>query len=149
MKELKISAIKEGTVIDHIPAKNVFKVVEILKLNDVDDIISIATGLKSKRLKTKGMIKVGGKFLNKVEVNKIALIAPSATLNIIKDYEVTKKTKVKVPETIEGLVRCSNPNCITNHEPARSKFHTIKTEPLELRCHFCERSFHEDEIVLI
>ena len=94
-KELKVGAIREGTVIDHIPTNSTFAVADILDLKNYDNIVSIATNLPSKRTGKKGIVKVGGKFLTKDEVNKIALVAPKATVNIIKDYEVKQKIKVR------------------------------------------------------
>lgn len=149
MKELKISAIREGTVIDHIPSYNTFKVAEILNLKEHKNIVSIATNLKSKKIGKKGLIKVGGKSLSEDDVNKIALIAPYATISIIKDYEVVKKFKPKPPEIIERIVKCSNPRCITNAEKIKTKFKVIKREPLKVRCYYCERTISSDEIQLL
>jgi len=115
-KELSVSAIKEGTVIDHIPSNATLKVVEILDLKGIRSIISVATNLTSKTMGKKGIIKIGGKNLTKEEVDKIALIAPNATVNIIKNYDVKKKIKVSIPSTINKIIKCSNPNCVTNNE---------------------------------
>src|SRR3989338_64028 len=95
-KELKISAIEEGTVIDHIPTDAAFKVVEILDLENHKGVVSIATNLQSKSIGKKGIVKVGGKGLTQEEVNKIAIVAPEATVNIIKNYDVKEKIKVNV-----------------------------------------------------
>lgn len=147
-KELKVSAIKEGTVIDHIPSDATFKVAEILNLKDIKRIISIATNLKSKRLGMKGIIKVAGKTLTKDEVDKIAVVAPKATVNIIHNYEVKEKINVSVPDTFNKIIKCSNPNCITNNENIKTKFYVIKKEPLKVKCHYCERSMEKEEIEL-
>ena len=112
-KELKISAIKEGTAIDHVPSDAAFKVAEILNLSDEDNVISVATNLKSKRSGKKGIIKVGKKILTKEEVDKISIIAPNATVNLIENYDVKKKIQVSIPETFVKIIKCSNPNCIT------------------------------------
>ena len=148
-KELTVSAIKEGTVIDHLPAESTFKVAEILNLKDIKNVISIATNLKSKKTGKKGIIKVANKTLTEEEVNKIAVIAPEATVNIINDYEVKKKIKVAVPNTFNKIIKCSNPSCITNNEEVMTKFYVIKKEPLKVKCHYCERSMEREEIELI
>jgi len=148
-KELKISAIDEGTVIDHIPTDATFKVVEILDLENHNGVVSIATNLQSKSLGKKGIVKVGGKSLTQDEVNKIAIVAPDATVNIIKNYDVKEKIKVKTPEIIDNVVRCSNPVCITNNEKVATKFYVAKKDPLKIKCHYCERNMGKEDIEII
>ncbi|MBS3102795.1 aspartate carbamoyltransferase regulatory subunit [Candidatus Woesearchaeota archaeon] len=148
-KEQSVSAIKEGTVIDHIPSDSTFKVVEILNLEGHRNIISIGTNLESKRMGKKGIVKVGGKSLTKEEVDKIALVAPNATVNIIKDYDVRKKLHVAVPDELENIIKCSNPNCITNNEKTDTKFYVVKKEPLKVKCHYCERLMEKEDIKLV
>ncbi len=148
-KELKISAIEEGTVIDHIPTDATFKVVEILDLENHNGVVSIATNLQSKRLKKKGIVKVGGKSLTQEEVNKIAVVAPDATVNIIKGYNVKEKIKVKMPDVIDNVVKCSNPVCITNNEQIATKFYVVRKDPLKIKCHYCERSMGKEDVEII
>jgi len=148
-KETVVSSIKAGTVIDHIPADKTFKVADILSMEDVENIISVAVNLRSEKMEKKGIIKVGGKFLNSEEVSKIALLAPDVTMSIIKDFKVIEKVKLKIPNEIKGIVKCSNPNCITNHEETQRTFHVVQKEPLNLKCHYCERLMVEKDIVLL
>ena len=149
-KELSVSAIKEGTVIDHIPSNATLKVVEILDLKGIRSIISVATNLTSKTMGKKGIIKIGGKNLTKEEVDKIALIAPNATVNIIKNYDVKKKIKVAIPSTINRIIKCSNPNCVTNNEKnVATKFYVLNKAPLKVRCHYCERNMDKEDISLL
>lgn len=148
-RELNISAIYEGTVIDHIPTDATFKVVEILDLENHKDIVSIATNLKSKKLGKKGIIKVGGKSITPTEVNKIAIVAPDATVNLIKDFNVKEKIKVKTPEFIDNVVKCSNPVCITNNEQVGTKFYVTKRDPIKIKCYYCERSMNKQDIEII
>lgn len=148
-KELKISAIGEGTVIDHIPTDATFKVVEILNLENHNGIVSIATNLQSKSIGNKGIVKVGGKSLTQEEVNKIAIVAPDATVNIIKNYDVKEKIKVKTPDVIDNVVKCSNPVCVTNNEQVATKFYVVKKDPLKIKCHYCERSMGKEDIEII
>ena len=147
--EMKISAIDEGTVIDHIPTDATFKVVEILKLQKHTGVVSIATNLQSKSIGKKGIVKVGGKSLTQDEVNKIAIVAPDATVNIIKKYDVREKIKVKTPDVIDNVVKCSNPVCITNNEKIATKFYVAKKDPLKIKCHYCERSMGKEDIGII
>ena len=138
-KELKVSAIENGTVIDHIPAKSVFQVVRILNLTEVSDQILFGTNLDSQKMGKKGIIKVSNKFFEPDEINKIALVAPTATLIVIRNFKVVIKKNVEVPDTVEKIVKCFNPNCITNHENIATKFTVIDKKELKLHCHYCEK----------
>src|SRR5271157_5211407 len=139
LKEFKVTAIENGTVIDHIPPKSVFQVIKILHLEDSNDMVLFGTNLESKKYGKKGIVKVGNKFFKKNEINKIALVAPNATLIVIKDYKVTSKEVVKLPDTVENIVKCFNPNCITNDEKVNTKFTVIDKADVKLRCHYCEK----------
>lgn len=148
-KQLKVSAIKEGTVIDQIPAKSLFKVIDILRLNESTTQITFGTNLESVKLGHKAIIKVADMFFADEEVNKIALIAPHAKLNIIKDYEVVEKRTVEIPEKIKGIVKCFNPKCITHTEHMPTQFSLISNEPLEIKCHYCEKHMDKDQIEML
>ncbi len=139
-KELKIPLIKDGTVIDHITAGNAVKVLHILGIPvSSSSVVSVAMNVKSKFGK-KDIVKVENREIDPQEVDKIALIAPKATINIIRNYEVAKKHKVEIPNEIIGIVRCSNPTCVSNaNEPVKSRFKVIKKDPPRIKCYFCER----------
>jgi aspartate carbamoyltransferase regulatory subunit len=139
-KELKIPRIKDGTVIDHITAGNAVNVLHILGIPKTSSsVVSVAMNVKSKMGK-KDIVKVENRELKPSEVDKIALIAPKATINIIRDYEVAKKHRVKLPDEIVGIVQCSNPTCISNSkEPVKSRFKIIKQDPPRIKCYYCER----------
>jgi aspartate carbamoyltransferase regulatory subunit len=147
--KLKVSAIKDGTVIDHIPAQNLFSVINILGLNRIENQITFGTNLESEKLGSKAIIKVTDKFFEDEEINKIALIAPNAKLNIIKDYEVTEKKVVEIPAQITGIVKCFNPKCITNNETIMTKFAVISNSPLALKCHYCEKITDKDHLLIL
>lgn len=140
MKELKIQPIKDGTVIDHITAGNAVKVLHILGIPKSSiSIVSVAMNVKSKFGK-KDIVKVENRELGPNEVDKIALISPKATINIIRDYEVAEKHKVKLPEEVVGIVRCSNPTCVSNSkEPVKSRFIVLNKDPIQIKCYYCER----------
>ncbi|MCY1720005.1 aspartate carbamoyltransferase regulatory subunit [Prolixibacteraceae bacterium Z1-6] len=147
--KLKVSAIKDGTVIDHIPAKNLFKVISILKLDKIENQITFGTNLDSKKLGAKAIIKVSDKFFEDDEINKIAMIAPHAKLNIIKDYDVVEKKIVVIPDKIVGIAKCFNPKCITNNEIVTTCFKVISEAPIALKCKYCEKITADDEIVVL
>lgn len=138
-KELIVTAIEEGTVIDHIPAGSLFKVIRILGLDTLDNQITFGTNLRSVRMGRKAIVKIEGKFFEPEEINRIALVAPHASLNIIKGYEVVEKQEVSLPKELVGIVRCVNPKCITNHDDVTPRFEVLHGDPVTLRCHYCER----------
>jgi aspartate carbamoyltransferase regulatory subunit len=148
-KQLQVSAIKDGTVIDHIPAKSLFKVISILGLDKIETPITFGTNLESKRLGRKAIVKIADVFFHENEINKIALVAPDAKLNIIKDYEVIEKKVVTVPEVIVGIAKCFNPSCITNHEAIQTKFYVISKKTVTLRCHYCEKIMDAEHVSII
>jgi len=138
-KELQVRAIKNGTVIDHIPAELLFKVINILELDKCSTSVTIGNNYKSEMLGKKGIIKISEKFFEAEEINKISLIAPNAKLNIIKDYQVVNKRVVEAPQKVEGIVKCMNPKCITNIEDVFTKFKVMSPSPITLKCHYCEK----------
>ncbi len=149
-KELAVAALRHGTVIDHIPSSAVFKAVKILGLEDTPHAVTIGCNLASAKLGTKGIIKVADMVFDDSTLNRIAIIAPSAVINIIRDYEVVAKHPVTLPDTITGIVRCANPKCITNHEPMPTKFDVVQREPeVEIRCHYCNHTVPGSEAKIL
>jgi len=146
--KLKVSAIQNGTVIDHIPSENLFKVISILGLDNVKNQITFGANFESQKLGSKAIIKISDKFFEDEEVNKIALIAPHAKLNIIKDYDVVEKKVVEVPDKVIGIVKCFNPKCITNNEGIVTRFKVTSKSPLSLKCKYCEKVMTKDQIVI-
>ncbi len=138
-KELQVRAIKNGTVIDHIPAELLFKVINILELDKCSTSVTIGNNYKSDMLGKKGIIKISEKFFEAEEINKISLIAPNVKFNIIKDYQVVEKSIVETPNKVEGIVKCMNPKCITNVEEVYTKFKVVSSSPITLKCHYCEK----------
>lgn len=137
---LQVSAIKDGTVLDHIPADKLFKVIEALDLERCSSQITFGYNLESKLLGRKAIIKIADRFFREDEINKIALIAPQAKINIIKDYEVVEKKQLRLPDEIHGIVRCANPMCVTNHQDITPKFSTFTDgDDILLRCQYCEK----------
>lgn len=149
-KELAVAALRSGTVIDHIPSQNLFKAVKILGIEGMDHAITIGNNLESKRYGRKGIIKVAEVEFPEQVINRIALIAPHAKINIIRDYEVAEKHAVQLPDTIVGIVKCPNPKCITNNEPMRTRFAVTDRTPedVNLRCLYCNRTVAGSEAVI-
>jgi len=144
-KELKVSALENGTVIDHIPAASLFYALRILKLDCVKNEIYFGTNLNSAKYGTKGIIKVRDRYFKNDEISKIALVAPNATLIEIKDFDVVRKENIETPVRVENFVKCFNPKCITNHQTVPTKFKVINDNgELKLRCHYCEKTTTKD-----
>jgi aspartate carbamoyltransferase regulatory subunit len=148
-KELRVSKIKDGTVIDHIRGGYALDVVKILGISGREKrVMTIAINVPSKRFGAKDIVKIEGKALNSQEVNRIALVAPHASINIIRNYTVVEKLEVKLPKSIEGIVKCANPCCISNaDEPVGAKFYIKSDEPLLLKCHYCGVTIEQTDVL--
>ena len=132
--KLEVRAIENGTVIDHIPSDCLFKIIKILDLEHDTHRITFGTNLESKRM----------------GLNRIAIVAPMAKVNIIENCRVTEKRNVTIPETVRGFVRCVNPKCITNNEPVETSFTVIREgEQIALRCKYCEKITHRQQIEIL
>ncbi len=148
-KQLSVSAIENGTVIDHIPAKNLFKVIQILGLEHIDNPITFGSNLSSRKLGKKAIVKLADIFFEDDDINRIALVAPQAKLNIIRDYEVVDKSVVEVPEDIIGIAKCMNPKCITNYEKVITKFKVVSKDNVSLKCHYCEKITDQEHLKIL
>ena len=139
--DLIVRRIKDGTVIDHINEGKGLRVLEALEIDGSrGNVITIALNMPSGKLKKKDMIKVEGRFLEDDDTNKLAVIAPASTVNIIKDYKLVEKRRVSLPNQIEQIFRCSNPDCITNsQEHIESTMEVMDKDNLVLKCRYCGR----------
>ncbi|MCS6969428.1 MAG: aspartate carbamoyltransferase regulatory subunit [Planctomycetota bacterium] len=142
-----VEAIAEGTVIDHIPPAATLKVAQLL--SGAADQVFIGINLRSERLGRKGVVKIAGRELDQRALSSLALIAPGATVSIIRDYRVVRKFAVPLPERFEQVARCANANCITNHEQWPTRFVVVGERPLRVRCWYCERAFPASELALL
>jgi aspartate carbamoyltransferase regulatory subunit len=147
--ELRVNKIKDGTVIDHIRGGYALDVVKILGITGKENrVMTIAVNVPSKRIRVKDIVKIEGKALSTQEVNRIALVAPHASINFIHDYTVVDKREVKLPQLIEGIVKCGNPCCISNaEEPVTPKFYVKQQEPLILKCHYCGVTLEQADVL--
>ena len=146
--ELMVRRIKEGTVIDHIDEGKGIQVLDALRIDGKDgSLITIALNVPSGKSKKKDIIKVENKFLKDDDTNKIAVIAPKATININKNYKLIEKRRVSLPNEIDRIFRCSNPDCITNSaEHIESVMDLIDKETMILKCRYCARILDVNEI---
>lgn len=146
---LQVAALKNGTVIDHIPSDKLFTVVNLLGLQNSDSNMTIGNNLESKKLGKKGIIKVADRFFTDEEISRLSVVSPNVKLNIIRDYEVVEKKQVIMPEELKGIVKCNNPKCITNNEPMTTIFHVIDKESGILKCHYCEKEQNKESVKLL
>lgn len=150
VKTLRVSKIRNGTVIDHISRGHALDVVKILGIDGRSSgIVTIAMNVPSGKLAIKDIIKIEGRELNPEEVDRIALISPHASINIVRNYKVTDKQTVKLQSVVRGIVKCNKPSCISNdkREPVGSIFYVKQDEPLKLRCHYCNNIIESDDIL--
>jgi aspartate carbamoyltransferase regulatory subunit len=146
-KEMSVAAIREGTVIDHIPTGLALIIYQLLKLALIKHRIALGLNLNSASMGLKDLIKVENHFLTDKETRDIAVFAPKATISLIKNYKVANKSSVKLPEMVTRVLACPNPRCITNHESIDTLFHVKEHKNhVLLRCHFCEKLFERSEI---
>ncbi len=144
--EMLVAAIKNGTVIDHIPSNKTYQVAQLLGLHQLETPVTIGYNFLSKKLGKKGIIKVEDKFFTDEEISRLSVVAPNIVLNIIHDFEVVEKKTVTTPEVIRGIVRCNNPKCITNNEPMNTLFHVANGM---LTCHYCEKEQDINKVELV
>lgn len=146
-KTLSVSAIKNGTVIDHIRAGDALRLIHLFRLLNTKNMITVGLNLPSKRLGLKDLIKIENRVLTADEANQIAIFAPEATINIVKNFEVIEKVTTHLPSTIANIFRCPNPKCITHKEHAESTFYVEEQgKQVKLICHYCEKAFDRDQV---
>ena len=148
-EQLYVKKIRNGTVIDHIDPGHALDVLHILNINGKrGEVVSAVLNVESKQLGRKDIVKIEDRELKPEEVDKIALIAPKATINIVREYEVTSKKRVELPQTIRGIIACDNPSCVVNaREPVISEFKIEIAEPLRIRCHYCGRIMGKEDVL--
>ena len=147
--ELKIRAIENGTVIDHITANKALHILKILDLPDDETTnVTVAMNVSSGEIGRKDIVKIENRELDHSELNQIALIAPKATINIIRDFKPIKKDKIVLPKKITSIIKCTNPKCITNfeNEPITPLFNVVREYPPVVRCHYCEKLIKTEAI---
>lgn len=143
----QVEAIANGTVIDHIPSDMTLKVAHLLA--DASDQVFIGMNLRSTRIGRKGVVKISNREIVGKAASSLALIAPSATICIIRDYAVVAKHQIPAPAVFADVARCANPNCVTNHEKCGTRFNVVRQNPLTVRCQYCERTFDAADLTLL
>jgi aspartate carbamoyltransferase regulatory subunit len=143
-----VEALKEGTVIDHIPAGQGLKILRLFELAETGNRVTVGLNLSSRHMGSKDIIKVENIELTKDQANELALFAPKATVSLIKNFEVVKKHQLEMPEVIQDIFSCPNSNCISHNEPVQSFFY-VKAQPqdIKMKCKYCEKVFSKDIVL--
>lgn len=145
--KMQVEAIKNGTVIDHIPAQIGIKVLRLFDMQNSSQKVTIGLNLPSSALGSKDLLKIENVFINEDQANKLALYAPNATVNQIENYEVVKKLALELPSRINNVFACPNSNCITHKEPVETSFAVSqKNEAIRLKCKYCEKVFSREVV---
>ncbi len=148
-KDLIVAALKNGTVIDHIPTNKLFTVVQMLELDKSNDSVTIGNNYSSKRLGKKGLIKVADRFFCDEEISRLAVVCANIRLCIIRDYEVVEKKEVCLPDQLTNVVKCANPVCITNNEPMKTIFNVTDKANGIVKCRYCGKTQCVENIKLV
>ena len=146
--QLQVEAIKNGTVIDHIPALVGIKVLKLFNMDKSNQRVTVGLNLPSSALGHKDLLKIENVFINKDQASKLALYAPHATVNQIENYQVVRKLALDLPEQVNNVFECPNSNCITHGEPVESSFRVFeKNNDVRLKCKYCEKVFSREIVI--
>lgn len=145
--KLSVEAIKDGTVIDHIPAGQGLTILRQFKLLSYGNAVTVGFNLTSQREGSKDIIKISGVHLDDHAANRLALFTPNATVNDIENFHVVNKRALKLPQTISEIFRCPNNNCASHGEPVKSRFYVRQSHgQTKLQCHYCEKTFARESV---
>ncbi len=146
--QLIVRRIRNGTVIDHIEAGKALFVLRVLNITGLEgEVITVALNVPSSKHTKKDIIKVENKYLREEETNKLALIAPRATINIVKDFKLVEKRKILLPNAINGIFRCPNLRCVTNGENVMSVIEIVDKDKVLLRCKYCSQTLTTNDLL--
>jgi aspartate carbamoyltransferase regulatory subunit len=150
MSMRRVTAINNGTVIDHIPAGCA---ITVLKMLGVDGgratPVTLAMNVPSAKMGLKDIVKIEDREISQSDLDKLALVAPEASVSIIRAYSVAEKLQVNLGEAVVNVAACTFTNCASHgpREPLPHRLIVHGREPLQLRCHYCGREQDMDAIV--
>jgi len=140
----KVSALPRGSVLDHLRAGTALRALRVLRI-PADATVTVGVNLASPRMGKKDIVKIEGYELSHDEAARVALVSPDATLSIIREFKVVSKSKLSLPPSFRGLLRCPNPACIVHQERVPGAFAVESRDPVTVRCEYCERSIAEEQ----
>tara|TARA_B100001113_G_scaffold312756_1_gene277388 strand:- start:784 stop:1251 length:468 start_codon:yes stop_codon:yes gene_type:complete len=151
MSEMRrVTAICNGTVIDHIPAGHALQVIRMLRIDtNRSNPVSLVMNVPSDKMGRKDVLKIEDLELNQEELDRLALISPNASVAIIRNYGVAEKRVVELANELVNVAKCTFSNCITQNdrEPLPQKLRVISKDPLEIRCYYCGKGQSLSDIV--
>jgi aspartate carbamoyltransferase regulatory subunit len=134
---LNIDKIRNGIVIDHIKAGQGIHIFNWLGLDKAPYTVAFVVNASSRRMGRKDIIKIDNTIT--INFDLLGLIDPHITVNVIENEEITEKIKLKLPETVENVILCKNPRCITSTEKYIPHiFHLENPELRNYRCEYCD-----------
>lgn len=143
-----VEALKNGTVIDHIPAGQGLRILRLFKLAEYGERVTVGLNLSSRHMGSKDLVKVENVVLTEEQANELALFAPRGTVSVIENFEVVRKQKLVIPDTVEGIFACPNSNCISHVEPVKTHFSVrVGEHDTKMKCKYCEKVFSKDIVV--
>lgn len=140
---MNIDEIRNGIVLDHIPAGRSMQLYKALNLDALDCSIAILKNVPSHRRDgRKDIIKID--TLIDLNLDVIGYMDPGITVNIVKDGIIVSKGHVELPLKIVDVIRCKNPRCITSIEQDLPQVFEL-TDRAEgvYRCIYCETKADE------
>jgi aspartate carbamoyltransferase regulatory subunit len=141
----RVAKLRSGTVVDHLRAGTALRCLGILGVPR-EGVVTVGLNLPSRKLRLKDILKIENRVLNASELARIALLNPRATVCVIEEFQVVRKIPLELPTAIDGVVRCPNPSCVTRHDPVTPRVRVESSDPVRLRCHYCERRIRYDEV---
>ena len=147
-RQHQVAALRRGTVVDHLSPGMALKALQLIGVPSRDAAL-IGVNLFSEKMGRKDILKLENLDLTDHQIERLAVLGPNASVCFIREYEVVRKVLVTLPERISGVLRCLNPNCITNHDRLETKFDVERRSPTLVRCHYCERLIRESEFELL
>ncbi len=145
MKEklLDVAAIRNGTVIDHIPPGNALKIISLCSLEVNQSRTFIGLNLKSTKMKVKDLLKIENLEISQDLLDVIVILGGhSLTVNLIKNFEIVNKFKPRIPKMISVKFCCNNERCISHYEKTPGKFNVIsKSNVIDLICFYCDEPY--------
>lgn len=134
---LYIDSITNGIVIDHISPGRGFAIFKYLELDKSDFTVALIINAPSNKQGRKDVLKIENNV--DFDLKILGIIDPTVTVNIIRDEKIVEKIKISPPETVEGVIECKNPRCVTSTEKnVVQKFSLIDEEELTYKCDYCD-----------
>lgn len=140
-----INSIKRGIVIDHIEAGQGVKIFNYLGLDKANFTVALIKNASSRKRGKKDIIKIENVI--DFDLTVLGLIDSNITVNIIENEVIIEKIKPKLPHSVEDIIKCKNPRCITSVERnITHRFVLVDEKRGQYRCEYCDEIYHFLEV---